>query len=138
MSIARLQLALTRLPYGLREQILGYARTVDAAAPEIAREARVELDSRLREDLVFLAGLRKFYAICAASYWAIDNSTAFLRAREIERVLVGRTDYSRGGEMHRGLRGALADFDQILAQYELRDIEDANYATLLSRLASER
>jgi hypothetical protein len=137
MSIDRLQLAVQSLPYNLREQVLGYARSVDAAAPDIAREARIDLSPLIRDQLVFLAGLRKFYAICASSYWAVDNASAFLQLQDVGAIRVGRTDYSRGGELHTGLRVMLRDFDIILRQYDLVGIADVSYTELLSRLANE-
>lgn len=122
----------------LREQVIGYARTVDAASSEIAREARIEWTPSLRDDLVFVAGLRKFYSICASSFWAIDNATAFMRDQQVSRVRVGRTDYSRGSPLHAGLRAILRDFDLILQQYQIGRIADVSYVELIQRLANER
>ncbi len=137
MSIGRLQRALGPLPYSLREQIVGYARSVDAAAPEIARGANVQLSTDVRDRFVFAAGLRKYYALCASSFWAIDNAAAILETLDVGSVRVGRTDYSRGADMHVGLRRALADFDSLINQYDLLMITNGSLTDLMSRLASD-
>jgi hypothetical protein len=138
MSLDRLQNVVRGLPYNLRDQVIGYARSVDAAAPDIAREADVELSRDLRDRLVFLAGVRKLYAICASTYWAVDNATAFLGRQDISSVRVGRTDYSRGGEIHAGLRALYRDFEAILGQYDLQAVVDGSFPDLLILLAHER
>ena len=137
MAIEQLQAAVVALPYNLREQVLGYARSVDAAAPEIAREAGVVLTLYVRDQLAFIAGVRKLYAITASSYWAVDNAAQFLEQQDVAAVRVGRTDYSRGGQMHSGLRSTLEDFDRVVVQYDLRSNIDAPYVDVVRRLANE-
>ena len=137
MSIAALQVAVAPLPYAFREQIIGYARAVDSAAPDIAREVSVELTDSVRRKFVFAAGVRRFYAICASSYWTVDNAGALLETMEVGRVRVGRTDYSRGSDMHAGLRRALGDFDRLVERHGLATATKKSLSELLIELAND-
>lgn len=136
MSLDRLATAIEPLPYSLKEPIFGYARAVEQAAPSIARGAGIELSDSLSDALVFAAGVRKYYAFCHSAFWAIDNSARFLHSQEVDRVRVGRTDYSRGGELHRELGRALQDFDAVLRDHRLQVATDGSLADLLLQLAS--
>ena len=138
MSIERLQTIARLLPYALREQVVGYARSVATAAPEIAEAAGVRLTDRMRDDLTFVAGLRKLYGICASSYWAVDGAASFLSQRDVASVRMGSTDYSRGGQFHLRLRQMLNDLDRLLEDHDLRPtVRSESYIDIARRLAHE-
>jgi len=60
------------------EQVLDYARSVEAASRDISKEAEIELTDELLDQLVLVAAVRKLHAICSSSYWLLYNSTKLL------------------------------------------------------------
>lgn len=138
MSVRRVQAIAERLPYSLREQVVGYARAVADAADGIAEDAGVPASADLRDQLAMIAGLRKIYSVCSASFWAVDGAGALLQAQDIRAVHVGSTDYSRGSPFHYSLRSLLADFDGFLAEHRLTELVHAgSYAEVAQRLVHE-
>jgi len=102
MSLRYVNAFARELPYALREQVVGYARSVELASHDISKEAEVELTDELRDQLVLVAAVRKLHAICSTSYWLLYNSTRLL-GDEVSGVRVGNTTFSPGN----------ADFDQL-------------------------
>ena len=137
MSIAILTSTLQGLPYGLREQILGYAESVRAAAPSIARDAGVQPSQRVFDELVFMAGVRKLHGLVASNYWALDNSTSLLAASEITSVRVGAQDFSRGGQLHMELKELLEALEKTLTKQQIKDYLNLSYEDLLVRLMQD-
>lgn len=138
MSIQLLKKILAPLPYTLKEQVLGYARSVDVALPEIATEASVELTSELTDKIVFFAGISKIYSICSASYWAVDNACHFLEQSDVVSVRSGSTYFSRRSDFHQELKTMFHDIEQILEKENLLTFAaNPSYAELLKRLADE-
>jgi hypothetical protein len=131
-----LQRAFGELPYALREQVYGYARSVGESSREIAIDANIEWSPELHDRLVFFAGVRKLYGICASSFWAVDNAGAFMRRNDVNTVRVGGTNYSRGAEIHTGLRRMLSDFDGLLRDYDLTMLTDFSYVELARRVTN--
>ena len=128
MSFRALQAATSDLPFVVREQVLGYAESVQAASPSIAREAGVEPTKDLTELLTFLAGVRKLHDLVASSYWALDNSAKLLAASDIGEIRIGAQDFSRGGEMHTQLKRLLDAQDVALERAEVKQFLNLPYA----------
>ena len=78
MSLRYVNAFFKELPHTLREQVIDYARSVDAASRDISKEAEVELTDDLRDQLVLVAAVRKLHAICSSSYWLLYNSARLL------------------------------------------------------------
>lgn len=134
MSLKQLETIIAPLPYNLRDQISGYARSVSAALPEIAKEANVEMTDAIEDKLVFFAGLSKLYSLCAAFFWAIDNAGYFLEQNAVTSVRAGSMDYSRGSAFHKQMHEMLSDIENILRKYELlADAANPSYVDLARR-----
>jgi hypothetical protein len=137
MSVQRVQRIAQRLPYSLREQVIGYARSVADVTAEIAEQAGVPMTASLRDQLALLAGLKKLYSISSAGYWAVDGAGAYLQRQDVSSVRIGSTDYSRGGDFHYALRTLLQDFDRFLAAHDLAELVAVDsYAELAQRLVN--
>jgi hypothetical protein len=74
MSLALVHEFAQELPPRLRESVIGYARSVQDAIPDISRDAEIRQDQGLADQLVFLAGIKKLHAICSGTFWILDNS----------------------------------------------------------------
>ncbi len=91
MSLRYVNAFAPELPYTLREQVIDYARSVEAASQEIFKEAEVKLTDELRDQLALVAAVRKLHSICSSSYWLLYNSTRLLGERCKRRS--GRRDH---------------------------------------------
>jgi len=96
MSLELVEEFAQQLPFRLREDVIGYARSVQAAVPDIFREARMTLDQGLADQLVFVAGIKKLYAICSGTFWILDNSLHSLQQAQAYEIKVGSMRISRG------------------------------------------
>lgn len=134
MSVSLLASTLQDLPYSLREQVIGYAESVSAAAPTIAASVDVTLSPQLSDQLVFLAGVRKLHGLVASSFWALDNATSLLALSEVRSVRVGALDYSRGSPLHTSLRELLDALELALAREGISEFLDMPYGEVLQRL----
>ena len=60
------------LPYRLRDEIEGNVTAVDAAAADIAQESGIELTESLRNQLLFVVGIRHLWAIIDGPHWRVE------------------------------------------------------------------
>lgn len=138
MSLRYVNAFAPELPYTLREQVLDYARSVEAASQNISKEAEIELTDELRDQLVLVAAVRKLHAICSSSYWLLYNSTKLL-GNEVTGVRVGGTTFSRESEHFVQLSVLLDDLETVLREQGLKpEIIRRPYPEILSFLANER
>ena len=138
MSVERVQEFAQHLPPRLREDVVSYARSVDNSLSDIFREARVAQDERLAGQLVFLAGIKKLYAICSGTFWILDNSLESLQRAEAYEVKIGSMRISRGSQEYRQLQQLLADLDEVLVAQNLYEvIQISSYAETLHWLQNE-
>jgi hypothetical protein len=138
MSLQRLQMTVSPLPSSLREQVLGYARGLQAALPDISRDAGVAITAPVADQVVFIAGIKKLYTLCSSSFWAIDNAGVLLAREGSAEVRVGRTFYSRQATFHQELRTLLGDFEAVLVRQGIHDaVVTESYAELVRRLSRE-
>lgn len=138
MSIRRLSSILEPAPPQLREQIIGYARSVDAAAADIFEDADVPFDEELAEDLVLLAGLRRLWSIVDGQYWIVANSLHLLSDHNISEVGVGGSIYGYGTRSFQQIRDLRDQFQRLLRELNvLRLVEAGSPADLLVLLAEE-
>jgi hypothetical protein len=139
MSLKRVEEFTESLPYRLREEVLGYARSVQDALGDIFREARMRSDAELGNQLVFLAGIKKLHAICGGTFWILDNSLTSLAQVDTYEVRVGSLRISRGSKEYRQLRDLLNDIEVVLAQHEITElVQLRSYAEILRLLRNER
>jgi hypothetical protein len=139
MSLRAVEEFTRALPYPLREQVVGYARSVRDATPEILEEARLPPRADVRERIVLIAGVRKLQAICSANFWVLDNAARIMESAGQERLQVGRTDFSRGSELYGRLSEMLSELELILRQQGIsEEMLRMPYAELARVLADER
>ena len=140
MSIQALADAIAELPYGLSEQVLSYARSLDVVAPEIFKDAGVRFSRELADVLVFIAGLRKLLSIVDSNYWVIDNAGAILERQQAQlSIRVGGADLSRGGNYYQGLVSARKDLVELLTEHQLLQLaQNAPYVDVVRELANGR
>ena len=138
MSLRYVNAFAPELPYTLREQVLDYARSVEAASRDISKEAEIELTDELLDQLVLVAAVRKLHAICSSSYWLLYNSTKLL-GDEVTGVRVGGTTFSRGSAHFDQLATLLGYLETVLRDQGLSiEILRQPYPEILSFLANER
>lgn len=140
MSIRALTDAITDLPYGLSEQVLSYARSLDLAAPEIFQDAGVAFSREIADIVVFIAGLRKLFSIVDSNYWVIDNAGAILERQQSQSsVRVGGADLSRGGNYHQSLTTVRRELIELLAEHQLLQfVQNVPYVEVVRELANGR
>jgi len=138
MSLAAIDRIAHELPQRLADDVIGYARSVQAALPDIFLEAGVRRTEELANQLVFIAGVKKLYSISSSNYWILANSFHALR-EQVTEVRLGSTVISRQSPYFRDLRELHADLLRILADNELFDfMELTSYTEIARRLARER
>ena len=137
MSIASLAATTEDLPAPIRDQVIGYARTVYDAARDISEQAGVPYSSELANQLAFFAGIRKLYSLVASCYWTLDNSAHLLKLQNLGGIHIGSRDLSAGSEYHRTLRNAVDAMDQELQRLNVRGYLDLPYDKLAQALCHD-
>jgi len=132
-----LQNTVEALPWSLRDQVIGYAKSVDDALPEIFRETGREFDRSLGDQLVFFAGVKKLYSIVGSCYWALDNSGKLLESLEVSTIRAGGLDLTRGGSLHTRLLALVTSLDIALEQNNVREYLNLDYKTLIEVLSND-
>jgi len=140
MSLKLLSDALESLPYSLKEQVLGYARSISEAAPEIFKEAGVRRDNKTEDTLVFLAGMKKLFSIVDSNYWVIDNAGAILEKEQSQfSVRIGGSDFSRGGDYLSKLDMIRKELNSYFIEQGIADlIESRNYSEIVRTIQNGR
>ena len=107
------------LPYRLRDEIEGYVNAVDAAAADIAQESGVELTESLRNQFLFVVGIRRLWTIIDGSHWLATDASALFEKSEAPRVQAGSFFLGPGTEFTRELHRLRSHLSEILAEQEL-------------------
>ena len=121
--------ALAELPYSLREQVLGYAESVERALPEIFKSNRRKFDKNLGDKIVFMSGVRKLYSLVSSSYWTLENSAYMLNEEGISSIKIGSSDFSRGSDIYRRLKGLISTLE--------KEADRLNFYSVLNMTPSE-
>jgi len=111
MSLERVDELFRSLPPQLYEQVSGYARAVKESAADIFRGAGVEFRPALVDDLVFIGGVKKFFAICRSNFWVLDSSMTLLARQDVHTIKIGASSYSRGSPSYRQLAELYRDLE---------------------------
>ena len=109
------------LPYRLRNEIEGYVKTVDAAAADIAQGSGVELTESLRDQFLFVVGIRRLWATIDSSQWLATGASAIFERTEAPRVKAGSLFLGPGAEFSQDLRMLGARLFDILDEQELTE-----------------
>ena len=127
------------LPPRLREDVVGYARSVQTVLPEIFRDAGIAENRDLRDQIVFIAGVKKLHAICSSAFWILDNSLRGLERADVQQVRLGRVYVGRGSREWLQLQDAVRAVEGILQEQRiLHLVYTSSYAGILTELANER
>ncbi|MBI4382301.1 MAG: hypothetical protein HY574_14075 [candidate division NC10 bacterium] len=138
MSLAILEQITRELPAKLSGDVVSYAKSVEAALPEIFRTADVRRTDELARQLVFIAGVKKLYSICSSSFWILENSLHALR-HQAQEVRLGSLIVSRGSPYFRRLQQLQTDLVEILSEQGLFEfMELGSYSEIVRRLSRER
>jgi hypothetical protein len=137
MSYRELEETVKGLPWVLEEQVLGYARSVDEALPEIFREAGRAFDRALADQVVFLAGLRKLHSIVAGNYWTLNKSGKLLETLDVSKIRAGSLDLSRGGELHARLGSLVKSLENALEKNDVSQYLRVDYQTIVAMLSRD-
>jgi hypothetical protein len=139
MSVALVQAFADHLPVRIREEVVGYSRSVENAAPDIFREAGIAFEDGLADQLVYAAGIKKLHAICSSSYWILDNSLNALSRQGITGIRLGPRIIGRGSREFQELSRLMLDLEQLLTDQHLGEVIAMNsYADILRVLRDGR
>ena len=110
------------LPYAFREQVIGYAASVDRELPNIFREIRRKFDQDKADQVVFWSAIRKCYDTVSSTFWILHHSSNLLRdISDAETIAIGSNDFTRGGKEYRQLQSLLEDLDQFFLKHDLKN-----------------
>lgn len=137
LSLALLSSTIADLPFVLREQVLGYAESVRQALPDIFKDAGVKSSSKLVDEVIYIAGIRKFHGLVASNYWALENSASLLRSSNVSHIRMGTQDFSRGAHIHTILKNALDAVEASLDRLGTTELLELRYVDLVQRLAAD-
>jgi len=127
------------LPYALKEQVASYVRSVKQSMADIFAETSIPYDQVLADELLFLASIKKLYAICSGNFWAIDNSLSILSRHDATAIRIGGTFLAMDSEDYRGFRTLLTELDRYLTERGLIErVTNPFYSDILRAMADER
>ncbi len=134
MSMARLRSVARPLSALVRDQILGYAESVNAALPEIFEEARVPFDEQVGDEIVLIAGIRKLDAICSSAALLLERAIAGLAADQIMTIRIGAGEYAEGSRDYAELTQLSSLMRATLRDLELEQFMSMRYDRMVREL----
>ena len=139
MSISQVEEMVADLPYSIREDVVGYAQSVQAALPEIFRDARVEFSRLVGDQVVLLAAIRKLYWISSSNFWILENSIHLARESSIGAVVVAGETMNRQSAYYQQLSQLLRDLERLLVELGVREFVDLDsHSDVVRALSSGR
>ncbi len=139
MSTERIESLIFDFPFNFRDPILGYANSVKIALPSIFREAGLKRDNVLEDEIVFIAGVKKLYAIVSSTFWTLRKALTYLEESGIPMVKVADRQYSLKSPEYRRLRNLYDSLRGLLEEENLaRFMDESNYVYIVRILADER
>ncbi len=127
-----------KLPFYLKERIDGYVKSVDIVLIDIFKSAGVKYSDEIAQDVIFIAFLKKFYAIVNSAYWTLDNTGEILENNGISSVWIGSTNYSRYSEYYGNLFRMQDKFKTILEDGNVFEmVFNMNYKEIIKHLSNE-
>jgi len=104
MSRAAFRRVIANLPPRLRDQLDGYVQTVEMHASDIFDDAGVPITPERRNQLVFIAGVRRLWALVDGQYELLHNTLDTLGGQEVDAISIGSTVYAPGSPEYRRVR----------------------------------
>ncbi len=74
MSMTVLVDIISELPLPMRDQIEGYANSIEEAGNDIFRQANIQFDKRLLDELVLIVGIRRLWTLVDCQKRLLENS----------------------------------------------------------------
>lgn len=135
MTLQKVNELVSELPYRFREDILSYARSVQYALPDIFLKAHVNWNENLAEQVIYIAGLKKFHSICSSVFWTLENSLHMLEHSDVSTVRIGSTHYHKQSEEYVELSTLINNLEDLLYEHRIFEfIQLRSYTEILERL----
>lgn len=126
------------LPPRMADDVSGYVRSVEAALPRILERAGIRPTSSLAEEIVFIAAVKKLFAIVSSTSSILDSSLRSLDGQTAE-VRIGSQVYSRASSEYLQLRELDRELRALLSTHHLMDlVELGDYSELALELSHGR
>jgi hypothetical protein len=138
MGWSALNETISALPWALRDQVETYTRSVDDAVPEIFAEAEIELTPARRDQIIFIAGVRKLWHLVDAQYELLTSSLSLVRGYGVGELQTGGRTYSQESaslDALRGLRNGL--YAELIRLEVFNLVNTASLGDVAVRLADD-
>ena len=89
MSMTVLVDIISELPLPMRDQIEGYANSIEEAGNDIFRQANIQFDKRLLDELVLILGIRRLWTLVDCQKRLLENSLTAVEREGGEGFTVG-------------------------------------------------
>lgn len=116
---------LGELPYSMRDSVGGYVDAVEAALPDIARDAAIKLTPRVRDDFLLIVAIRRIWEAVNGQYWIINNCAEIANDRGLVGFQAGGEIYNKQSGVYDEVRGLRQKFDALLEDNNIRGIVEA-------------
>ena len=139
MSIRDVEQIVAELPYSIREDVVGYAHSVQAALPDIFRNARLPATSTLKDQIVLVAGVRKLHSIATSNFWILEHSLHLSREANLGAVRIAGETIHRRSDYYLALSRLMNGLNVLLGDLGIREyIEMDSYADIARSLSIGR
>lgn len=116
---ASLESVTSQLPFTLRQDIEGYARTLQDAETDIYRDADVSLKEVPSERFLLVTVVWRLYSQVEGQRWVVQNSLEVASEYSASGISAGRFRYSRGSEDVSEIRELHTSFERWLHNRDL-------------------
>jgi len=111
------------LPYTLKNEIGGYATSIELASTEIFLNAGIEKKQEILDKLIFLACIKRIWTIVSSQFWIVDNTlTLISHDSDFKEVKVGATIFSKTSDTYKQLKDLRDKFELLIHELELNEI----------------
>ena len=137
MSLEAVQRIVAELPLNLRNDLIGYARSVENALPQIYRDAEVDRTQRLDDRLILVAALKQLHGIVSGNYWLLEHSLEGLGS-DADAVQLGSSVIDRESSDMLEWQRAHLGLQELIDGLGLRQlVMMTSYADILRVIADE-
>ena len=137
MSLQRVVSLASELPPALRDQVVGYAESVERVMPEAFAELGRPIDKERADKVVFWSGVRKIYSLVTATFWTLENSIEILGRSDIGRIRIGGSDFSRGSPVYSRMRELFDALEEAASDGSFREMMEESPRDSLRRTYQE-
>ncbi len=134
MSLERVEEFALNLPPELGDQVVSYAATVAGALPDIFSDLGFEFSSEIADQVVFLAGVKKFQSILQTVTLTLSLALGNLEGSETSGIRIGSVRYARGSRDYRELHEAVSELDRYIAGLPVAPLAELSIRDLVLAL----